>query len=198
MSNHLYAEAIDRFNSLLQEAKLAGEPEPTAMTLATASLEGRVHTRIVLLKHADLDGFVFYTNKHSAKGEQLAANPQCALNFLWKSLQQQVQVRVEGRVEDVTEAEADAYFASRMRESQLGAWASLQSRTLESRQIFTDRYAAIERQFAGGAVSRPPHWSGYRVRPSVIELWFGRAHRLHERECYEVQDGAWSKRLLFP
>jgi pyridoxamine 5'-phosphate oxidase len=198
VSNHLYAEAIDRFNSLLQEAKLAGEPEPTAMTLATASLEGRVQARTVLLKHADLDGFIFYTNKHSAKGLQLAANPQCALNFLWKSVQQQVQIRVEGRVEDVTDTEADAYFSSRMRESQLGAWASLQSQTLENRQIFIDRCAAIERQFTGAAVSRPPHWSGYRVRPHLIEFWFGRAHRLHERECYELQDGAWSKRLLYP
>ncbi|HLU13976.1 MAG TPA: pyridoxamine 5'-phosphate oxidase [Arenimonas sp.] len=194
----LYKEALDTFAGLMQEAKASPEPEPTAMTLATADGKGRPSARAVLLKAWDERGFVFYTNYQSRKGQQLAANPQAALLLLWKQVREGVQVRIEGTVEPVTAAEADAYFATRPRESQLGAWASLQSQPMASRAEFEARYADYEREFAGGEVPRPPHWSGFRVVPEMIEFWYGAPFRLHERHIYVRRGGAWEKRMLYP
>jgi len=195
-----YAEALRTFSDLLAEATAAGDPEPTAMTLATVGRGGRPSARTVLLKAHDERGFVFYTNFDSHKGRQLALNPQAALQFLWKGLRdgEHVQVRIEGSVEPVSAAEADAYFARRPRESQIGAWASKQSQTLESRAVFDARFAEFEQRFAGGEVPRPPHWSGFRVVPEAIEFWYGARFRLHERQCYERVDGAWHRRMLYP
>ncbi|GAB2495743.1 pyridoxamine 5'-phosphate oxidase [Arenimonas alkanexedens] len=193
-----YTEALETFTALLAEATAGGDPEPTAMTVATCDAQGRPSARTVLLKAFDARGFVFYTNFESRKGQQLAANPQAALLFLWKQLRDQVQVKIEGTVEPVDLAEADAYFASRPRPSQLGAWASLQSRTLESRELFEARIEAFEKKFAGGDVPRPTHWSGFRVVPERIEFWYGAKFRLHERHHYERVDGQWHRRMLFP
>jgi pyridoxamine 5'-phosphate oxidase len=189
---------IDTFNALLAEATAAGEPEPTAMVLATADAAARVTARTVLLKDVDARGFVFYTNTESVKGQQLGQRPQAALLFLWKHLRDQVQVRIEGEVEPVGAAEADAYFASRPRESQIGAWASAQSQPLPSRATLEQRVAEYTQRFAGRDVPRPPHWSGYRVRPDRVEFWYGMQHRLHERHEYAWRDGAWQHRLLYP
>lgn len=194
----LYAQALATFAALLAEAGAAGDPDPTAMTVATVDATGRPSARTVLLKAHDARGFVFYTNFDSRKGRQLAANPQAALLFLWKTLREQVQVRIEGSIEPVSVAEADAYFATRPRPSQVGAWASLQSQTLPSREVFEARFAAFEQRFAGGDVPRPPHWSGFRVVPELIEFWYGAKFRLHDRHQYERIDGAWSQRLLYP
>ena len=194
----LFAEAIATFQALLAEATAGGDPEPTAMTVATADARGRPSARTVLLKHVDARGFVFYTNFDSRKGRQLAANPQAALLFLWKTLRDQVQAKIEGTVEPVSAAEADAYFASRPRESQIGAWASLQSQTLDSRETFEARIDEFTAKFDGGPVPRPPHWSGFRVVPEMIELWYGAKFRLHERQRYARVDGRWTKRMLYP
>jgi pyridoxamine 5'-phosphate oxidase len=194
----LLAEAIDTFTALLAEAREAGDPEPTAMTLATADAAGRPSARTVLLKAHDARGFVFYTNYDSRKGRQLTENPHAALLFLWKTLREQVQAKIEGTVEPVSLAEADAYFATRPRPSQIGAWASLQSQAMASREQFEARFAAFEKKFEGGEVPRPPHWSGFRVVPERIEIWYGARYRLHERQHYERVDGAWTKRMLYP
>ncbi|HVF34057.1 MAG TPA: pyridoxamine 5'-phosphate oxidase [Candidatus Saccharimonadia bacterium] len=186
------------FNELLEAAGAAGEREPTAMTLATAEPGGRISARTVLMKAVDARGFVFHTNTLSLKGRQLAANPRAALCFHWKSLRDGVQVRIEGGVARVSEAESDAYFATRPRESQLGAWASLQSETLERREAFEARLAQYEQRFALGEVARPPHWGGYRVAPELVEFWYGAAFRLHERQLHEYRDGAWRVRMLYP
>lgn len=191
-------EALDTFRSLLREATDAGDPEPTSMTLATADAAGRPSARTVLLKGVDENGFVFFTNYDSRKGEELAANPQAALLFFWKSLRHQVQVRIDGWVEQVSAEESDRYFANRPRMSQMGAWASLQSRTLENRETFEKRLADYEREFAGGDVPRPPHWGGYRVRPRLIEFWYGAEFRLHERHVHELGEHGWTVRMLYP
>jgi pyridoxamine 5'-phosphate oxidase len=194
----IYAEAIANVQELLAQAQALGEPEPTAMTLATADAAGRVSARIVLLKELDERGFAFYTNYDSAKAQQLAAGKNAALCILWKALRDIVQVRVEGTVEKTSDAESEAYFASRARQSQIGAWASLQSQTLPAREALDARVAQFEQQFADGPVPRPPYWGGYRIVPDLVELWFGQRHRLHERVCYERADEGWSKRLLYP
>jgi pyridoxamine 5'-phosphate oxidase len=193
-----YAEALATFGRLLQEATDARDPEPTAMTVATVDPRGRPSARTVLLKAWDARGFVFYTNYESRKGAHLRDNPQAALLFHWKTLRDGVQVRIEGTVEPVSLAEADAYFATRPRPSQIGAWASLQSATLPSREVFEARCDAFEKKFAGGDVPRPPHWSGYRVVPELIEFWYGAQFRLHERVQVERIDGGWTQRLLYP
>ena len=198
MNPDLKAEAIATFTSLLDEARAAGDPEPTAMTLATVGADGRISARVVLLKEVDERGFVFYTNTLSRKGRALAVQPQAALLFHWKTLRDQVQVRIEGSVAPVTVQEADAYFASRPRESQLGAWASLQSEPLAERAVFEARYPQFEQQYADGPVPRPPHWSGYRVAPETFEFWYGVPFRLHERRVYRLQEGIWSTGLLYP
>lgn len=198
MSDALKHEALRTFGDLLEQARAAGDPEPTAMTLATTDADGRLSARVVLLKAHDERGFVFYTNTLSRKGQALAAHPQAALLFHWKTLRDQVQVRIEGVTAPVSEAEADAYFATRPRESQLGAWASLQSETLPDRAAFEARYARFEREFQGRDVPRPPHWSGYRLAPDALEFWYGVPYRLHERQVYRRVDGAWTRGLLYP
>src|SRR5690349_18506442 len=194
----LYQEALATFTGLLDEARASGDREPTAMTLATADNSGRVSARIVLLKGVDENGFRFFTNYESLKGAQLASHPQVALCFHWKLLREQIQVRVEGTVSQVSAAESDAYFASRARGSQIGAWASLQSQALPDRETFERRVAEFEKRFEGGEVPRPPHWGGYLVKPDRIEFWYGAKYRLHERVTYVREGGAWSKGLLYP
>lgn len=168
------------------------------MTLATADAHGRVSARIVLLKSVDADGFRFFTNYESHKAEQIAAHPQVALCFHWKLLREGVQVRVEGDIAKVSAAESDAYFASRPRGSQIGAWASPQSQPLPDRGTFEARIAEFERRFADSPVPRPPHWGGYLVRPDRIEFWYGARFRLHERVRYEKTDGVWVRGMLYP
>ena len=194
----LYTQAIAKVRELLDAAGAAGEPEPTAMTLATADAHGRVSARVVLLKQLDERGFVFYTNYNSIKAAQLGPHQSAALCILWKMLRDKVQVRVEGAVEQTSPEESDAYFASRDRASQIGAWASLQSQTLPDRAELDARIAQFEQEFAGKPVRRPAHWGGYRLVPDMIEIWYGQRARLHERERYERVDGQWSKRLLYP
>ena len=194
----LYVEAIEAASHLLDAARAVGEPEPTAMTLATAGIDGRVSARIVLLKHIDASGFAFYTNYDSAKAHQLEENSSAALCILWKTLDDIVQVRVEGSVGKVSAADSDAYFASRARASQIGAWASRQSQTLATREELDARVAEFEKKFDGTSVPRPPHWGGYCLVPEMIELWYGQRARLHDRVRYEIVDGAWTKRLLYP
>ena len=191
-------EILDTFNALLAEAKASPDPEPTAMTVATVGKGGRPAARTVLLKGLDARGFVFYTNFDSRKGRQLAGNPQAALLFHWKMIRDGVQVKIEGTVEPVTAAEADAYFATRPRASQIGAWASLQSQVLPSREVFEQRITEVEQRFEGMDVPRPPHWSGFRVVPEMVEFWYGARFRLHERQRYERVDGAWQRRMLYP
>jgi pyridoxamine 5'-phosphate oxidase len=200
MTDHaLYAEALATFAELFDAALAAGEPDRTAMTIATATLDARPAARTVLLKHFDARGFVFYTHLDGRKGRELQANPHAALLFHWPRVRHGVQVRIEGAVEIVADAEADAYFASRARGSQLGAWASKQSETLESRETFMQRLAAVEQQFEGRDVPRPPRWTGLRVKPGRIEFWYGADFRLHERQLYECdRAGGWSKRMLYP
>ena len=187
------------FDALFEEARAAGEPDRTAMTLATADARGRPSARTVLLKAHDARGFVFYTHLDGRKGRELAANPQAALLFHWPRVRNGVQVRIEGPVEQVTEAEADAYFASRPRGSQLGAWASRQSETLEAHATFEARLAQFEAEFAGREVPRPPRWTGFRVLPRAVEFWYGAQYRLHERWLHEADAaGRWSRRMLYP
>ncbi|WP_312684140.1 pyridoxamine 5'-phosphate oxidase [Stenotrophomonas chelatiphaga] len=198
--SELYTEALSTFSALFDEARQGSEIEPNAMTVATADADGRPSARTVLLKAFDARGFVFYTHLDSHKGRELQANPRAALLFLWRSLREAgIQVRIEGAVEQVDDAEADAYFASRPRLSQIGAWASSQSRTLSSREEFDTRVAEAEARFDGQDVPRPDGWSGLRVVPDRVEFWYGAKFRLHERWCYEkATDGSWSKRQLYP
>ena len=192
----LYAEAMQRFRSVFERARKAGLPEPTAVTLATADARGRPSARTVLLKEADERGFVFYTNGESRKGRELAANPRAALCCFWQPLME--QVIVAGAVERVAVEEADAYWATRDRSSQLGAWASLQSRPLPNRRTLVGRVARYAVQCAGRPVPRPPHWFGYRVVPDRIEFWSARPHRLHERTSYRQHGRRCTKGLLYP
>jgi len=199
MSN-LYAEALSTFAALFEEAKAGKEVDATAMTVATADIDGRPSARTVLLKAFDERGFVFYTHLDSHKGRELRTNPRAALLFLWRSLREAgIQVRIEGDAQLVSAAESDAYFASRPRMSQIGAWASVQSQPLASREEFEQRLANFEARFEGRYVPRPDGWGGVRVVPRRIEFWYGADFRLHERWCYETDAaGEWSKRMLFP
>ena len=190
------SDPLQLFAAWFAEA-MASEPnDPSAMAVATADADGRPSVRMVLLKGHDERGFVFYTNVDSRKGVELAANPRAALLFHWKSLRR--QVRIEGQVDPVSEAEADAYFATRERDSQLGAWASDQSRPLESRALFEQRYAEMIDRFDGQQVPRPLRWSGYRVIPEQIEFWTDRPHRLHERRLFVREGNGWREGLLYP
>ena len=184
------------FDEWFAEARARELNDAEAMALATADATGQPAVRMVLLKGYGPEGFVFYTNEESAKGEQLAENPRAALLFHWKSLRR--QVRVQGTVERVSSADADAYFASRARDSQLGAWASEQSRALDSRQTFEDRFDEAKRRFEGQDVPRPPYWGGYRVLPDRIEFWTDRPHRLHDRRLFVRDGAAWREGLLYP
>ncbi len=196
----LYAEALATFGALFEEAAAGTDPDPNAMTVATADARGIPSARTVLLKSFDARGFVFYTHLASQKGRELRENPHAALLFLWRRLREAgVQVRVEGAVEQVDAAEADAYFASRPRLSQIGAWASAQSTRLASREAFEQRIAEVEAEYAGREVPRPAGWSGYRVVPAAFEFWYGAGFRLHERWRYERDaSGGWAKWMLYP
>lgn len=185
------------FATWFAEARASEPNDGNAMALATADAQGRPSVRMVLLKGHGPDGFIFYTNFEGRKARELQENPQAALLFHWKSLRR--QIRIEGPVEPVDDATADAYFASRSRDSQLGAWASDQSRPLADRATFEARFAQVEARFAGQDVPRPPHWSGLRVVPRAMEFWLDRAHRLHERSRYEADGaGGWRSGLLYP
>lgn len=191
-------QALDELKLLLAEAQRSGDPEPTAMNLSSVDARGRPHSRIVLLKSVDADGLCFFTNYTSAKGRELAANSLVALCLHWKHLREGIQVRIEGQVEELPAADSDAYFASRPRGSQIGAWASLQSQTLPARGEFEARIAHYEAEFDGRDVPRPPHWGGYRVQPDLVEFWYGAKFRLHERQRFELIDGVWQQRMLYP
>ena len=180
----------------LAEAVLGEPNDPTAMALATADSAGRPSVRMVLLKDHGAGGFTFFTNSESEKGRDLAANPSAALLFHWKSLRR--QVRVEGPVEEVGGAEADAYFATRGRDSQLGAWASDQSRPLDRRASFEARFDESKARFDGQNIPRPPYWTGFRIIPQRIELWEDRPHRLHHRRLFIRTGSGWSEGLLYP
>jgi pyridoxamine 5'-phosphate oxidase len=194
------ALVTDPFARFLEWMNEAWEHEPedaNAMTLATATPDGMPAARIVLLKGADARGFVFYTNRESRKGGELAANSRAALLFHWKPLGR--QVRIEGRVEHVTDAEADAYYATRARISRLGAWASDQSRVLPDRAELERRLAAYEAKYPGEDIPRPPHWSGFRIVPERFEFWQNMPFRLHDRTVYtRAADGGWTTGKLFP
>lgn len=174
------------------------EPDfPNAVAVATTTRDGKPSVRMVLMKDWDEDGFVFYTNLESRKGEELAENPNAALLFHWKS--QKRQIRIEGVIELVSAAEADEYYATRPRGAQLGAWASEQSRTMKGRHELKARLAKFTMKFKKISVERPPHWSGYRLKPTYFEFWENKAFRLHEREVYKLnKDGTWDKDYLFP
>ncbi len=192
-------DPIALFQQLLEQARqLPREqvPEPTAAALGTVGPDGQPSVRMVLLKHADAEGFVFYTNLDSRKARDLASNKHAALTFHWAQLER--QVRVEGRVSPVSDVEADAYFASRPRGSQVGAWASRQSRPMANAADLATRVAEIEAKYAGRDVPRPAFWSGYRLAPSVIEFWHGKPDRLHERQLFTRDGDGWRVQLLYP
>lgn len=189
-------DPIARFRALFERAEATDMVDPNAMVVSTVDALGRPSSRVVLLKSFDERGFVFYTNLESRKGGEIAANPHVCLNFFWRELDRQVRVR--GRAEPVDREEADAYFASRPRDSQLGAWASRQSRPLADRRQLLDRIAEHEARFANEPVPRPPFWSGFRVVPSSIEIWAAGEARLHERVVYEKTVDGWTATTLYP
>ena len=195
-----HGDPIALFEAWFAEARTSEPNDANAMALATATADGAPSVRMVLLKEHGPDGFVFYTNGESRKGAEIRANPHAALLFHWKSLHR--QVRIEGPLEEVSADMADAYFASRHPDSRLGSAASDQSRPLDSRDTYLARVEALRQAYPGGAVPRPPHWTGFRLAPRRIEFWISRAHRLHERRLFVRQgqgaDGRWTSTLLYP
>lgn len=194
----LHEQAIERFTALWEEARKSALWEPDAMTLATAAADGQVSARTVLLKQAGADGFIFYTNYASRKGHDLAENPHAALCFFWPALRR--QVNVQGKVSRLDPAESDRYFAGRSRLAQLGAWASAQSQPLASREALAERLAALEQEYEGRSIPRPPHWGGYRLVPDLVEFWAPAEGRLNERERYwrDPASGEWRLGLFNP
>ncbi|GGF41527.1 pyridoxine/pyridoxamine 5'-phosphate oxidase [Aliidongia dinghuensis] len=190
------SDPYDLFDVWYAEAKASEPADPNAMTLATTTPDGFPSVRVVLLKGLDRRGFVFYTNLDSRKGLELKANPRAALCFHWKSLKR--QVRIEGPVSMVTDAEADAYFAGRPRDSRIGAWASDQSRPLDARSTFEARIREYDAKFPGETVPRPPFWSGFRVTPTRIEFWQDREFRLHDRLIFTAERDGWTTQRLYP
>jgi len=192
----LAPDPVEQFRRWFDAALDAGLHEPNAMTVATATFDGRPSARVVLLKGFDGRGFVFYTNYEGRKGRELEENPRAALLFYWGELER--QVRIEGAVSRVSGEESDAYYASRPRGSRLGAWASEQSRTVEGRGVLEGRVGDLEAEYEGLEVPRPPFWGGYRVEPEVVEFWQGRENRLHDRIVYRREDGGWKIQRLQP
>ena len=192
----LSAEIIDEFNKAYKKARVAGEPEPTAMVLATSDGKGLVTSRTVLLKALDEDGFVFFTNVNSIKGRQMSVCPRASATFLWKS--SGCQVQLVGSVRQVSDEAADAYFSTRDRGSQIGAWASDQSAPLDSRESLLQRVRELEQKYAGQDVPRPPYWTGFVLSPERVEFWWQREFRLHDRFQYTQEDGQWVKQRLNP
>lgn len=185
------------FDAWFRDAKLSEPNDPEAMAVATSTADGLPSVRMVLLKGHGREGFTFYTNADSRKGGEIGANPHAALLFHWKSLR--LQVRIEGPVEEVGADEADAYFATRGRDSQIGAWASDQSRPLDRRETFERRCEEVRNRFEGGDIPRPERWTGFRVVPVLMEFWSDREHRLHERRLFKRRpDGGWEEGLLYP
>ena len=192
-------DPIERFRevyALAEKIDRSVLPDPTAMALGTVSEDGSPSVRIVLLKAYDEQGFVFYTNYDGRKGRELLARPRAALCFFWPTID--IQVRIEGSVVEVADEEADAYFATRHRMSQIGAWASRQSEPLENSDALDKRVRKYEKEFEGKAVPRPPHWSGFRVQPERIEFWKGKPNRLHERHLYTRAGNGWKIDTLYP
>lgn len=195
--SELDADPVQQFDRWLTQAIKAGAYEPTAMTLATATPDAQPHARIVLLKHFDAKGFCFFTNYDSAKGHEMAANHRASLCFYWPQLER--QVRLIGTITKTTAHESDEYFKRRPRGSQLGAWVSQQSKTIASRKMLEESLKEVTARFEGKDVTRPPHWGGYRLKPSVIEFWQGRQNRLHDRLIYTQQnDASWTISRLAP
>ncbi|CAI9120684.1 pyridoxamine 5'-phosphate oxidase [Brytella acorum] len=192
----LKADPFDLFALWMAEAEAHEPNDPNAMSLATATPDGRPSVRMILLKGADRKGFVFYTNLESRKGRELLANPHAALLFHWKSLRR--QIRIEGPVSPVTDAEADAYFASRSRNSRLGAIASEQSRPLPDRATFERRIAEVTARYGDGDIPRPVNWSGFRLRPEAMEFWQDRPYRMHDRATWTRTESGWSATRLYP
>ena len=191
-----HGDPLALFDAWLAEAVMSEPNDPNAMAVATTTSGGAPSVRMLLLKGHGPDGFVFYTNAESRKGDEIRANPRAALLFHWKSLHR--QVRVEGPLEEVSAAMADAYFASRHPDSRLGSAASDQSRPLDSRKTYLDRVEALRARYPDGAVPRPPHWTGFRLAPERIEFWLSRPHRLHERRLFTRAGEGWTSTLLYP
>ena len=196
MLTGLSQEIIEQFNKAFKKARVSGEQEPTAMVLATSDCKGLVTSRTVLLKALDVNGFVFFTNTLSLKGKQLAVCPRAAATFLWKA--SGCQVQLVGSVMQVSDEEADAYFATRDRGSQIGAWASRQSEPLDSRETLIKKVRDLELEFEDMEVPRPPHWTGYVLSPESVEFWTQREFRLHDRFLYTIDNGVWTKQRLNP
>ena len=192
----LSSEIIAEFNKAFKKARISGEPEPTAMVLATSDGRGLVTSRTVLLKALDEDGFVFFTNINSMKGRQLASCPRAAATFLWKA--SGCQVQLVGSVTQVSDEAANAYFETRDRGSQVGAWASSQSESLDSRETLLQRVKELEGQYDGAEIPRPPFWTGFVLSPESVEFWTQREFRLHDRFLYSQENGKWSKQRLNP